>query len=125
MHVGVEDIIAAFHNVGKFDLADDQGTKRSKYVTFLFELFFIVLAQIGSFEFDIVGIGFGVVGVQIFVLFIDLRMGIFVSGPNDSDRPFKGEDIVLILCDFDIAVEYVCLAANEGNIWIVLLFGIA
>lgn len=23
MHVGVEDIIAAFHNVGKFDLADD------------------------------------------------------------------------------------------------------
>lgn len=52
-------------------------------------------------------------------------MGIFVSGPNDSDRPFKGEDIVLILCDFDIAVEYVCLAANEGNIWIVLLFGIA
>jgi hypothetical protein len=112
-----------FHDVSDSDLHLHRQTKSSVVLLFVFVHLFVVLAQGDSLEDCIVGLGLAVERVELFVGFVELRMGVFGTGPYHIDVTFESIYKLSVLGDPIETVLELHLTLDQRDFLIHLLFG--
>jgi hypothetical protein len=118
------------HHVGESDIEDHGGAQRSIEGAFLdggeiHIRLLIVFSKGNSFEFYIVRASIFVLGVELLIDLVGLRMRLLITIPVDFDVSFQCVDMIRVLDQLDIAVQKVDFAYDEGKVCVDILFGVA